>query len=110
MTRLSALSLTLLILLPLALFEPLLQIRLLGVGVQSSLWQGIVQMASQGDRLTAAMVAWCVVITPLLLPLTLLPLHLGQRWRYNRRPLLRLLTRVRAWIMLDIYLVGTERV
>ncbi|SPW32477.1 Inner membrane protein yebS [Edwardsiella tarda] len=106
LTRLSALSLTLLILLPLALFEPLLQIRLLGVGVQSSLWQGIVQMASQGDRLTAAMVAWCVVITPLLLPLTLLALHLGQRWRYNRRPLLRLLTRVRAWIMLDIYLVG----
>ncbi|AOV96878.1 Paraquat-inducible protein A [Edwardsiella hoshinae] len=104
--RLSVLALTLLLLLPLALFEPLLQIRLFGVSISTSLWQGIVQMVRQGDWLTAAMVAWCVVVTPLLLPVTVLALYLGQRWRCNLRPLLRMLSRVRAWIMLDIYLVG----
>ncbi|WP_392398437.1 membrane integrity lipid transport subunit YebS [Edwardsiella piscicida] len=112
--RLAALSLTLLVLLPLALFQPLLQIHLLGVTVQASVWQGIGQMAMQGigqmamqgEILTAGMVAFCAIVAPLLLPSLLLALYLGQRLRLNLRPLLLLLTLLRPWIMLDIYLIA----
>lgn len=87
--RLAALALTLLVLLPLALFQPLLQIHLLGVTVQASVWQGIGQMAMQGEILTAGMVAFCAIVA-----------------RLNLRPLLLLLSLLRPWIMLDIYLIA----
>ncbi|WP_395591874.1 membrane integrity lipid transport subunit YebS [Edwardsiella ictaluri] len=104
--RLAALAFTLMVLLPLALFQPLLQIHLLGVTIQVSVWQGIEQMAMQGEILTAGMVAFCAIVAPLLLPSLLLALYLGQRRHLNLRPLLLLRSLLRPWIMLDVYLIA----
>lgn len=71
MTRLTALSIAILLLMPFALSEPLIQIRLLGTTIYASLIEGIWQMAIQGDPVTASMVAFCTVGAPLTLPLSI---------------------------------------
>ncbi|SQC92805.1 Inner membrane protein yebS [Cedecea neteri] len=50
-----------LVLMPVAFSDPLLRIYLLGSSIDANVMQGIWQMASQGDVLTAAVVLFCVV-------------------------------------------------
>ncbi|MDU3155105.1 MAG: membrane integrity lipid transport subunit YebS [Hafnia alvei] len=106
MTRLTALSIAILLLMPFALNEPLIQIRLLGTTIYASLIEGIWQMAIQGDPVTASMVAFCTVGAPLTLPLSILYLRFGHKLGMNLRPVLLMLDRLKEWIMLDIYLIG----
>ncbi|WP_075181981.1 membrane integrity lipid transport subunit YebS [Pantoea sp. 1.19] len=105
-TRLTAMALTMLLLMPLAFAEPLLEIRLLGTRITASLLEGIVQMTRAGHVLTAAMVTFCSIGAPLTLALSLLYLNLGRRLGMNLRPVLLMLDRLKEWVMLDIYLVG----
>lgn len=60
LTRLTAMAVTMLLLMPFAWSEPLLHIYLLGVRIDANVMHGIWQMTQQGDPLTAAMVlfAW----------------------------------------------------
>ncbi len=106
MIRLTALAVAVLLLMPLALGEPLIRIRLLGTVINASLLQGVWQMAIQGDPFTASMVAFCAIGAPLMLPLSLLYLRLGHWLGMNLRPVLLMLNRLKEWIMLDVYLVG----
>ncbi|AHF76818.1 Inner membrane protein [Sodalis praecaptivus] len=106
MTRLAALAVTLLLLMPFAYTEPLISIRLLGTPIRASLLQGIWQMALQGNIITASMVAFCTVGAPVTLVFSLLYLYFGQRLGLNLRPVLLMLHRLKEWVMLDIYLVG----
>lgn len=64
LTRLGAMAITMIVLMPFAYSEPLLRIILLGTRIDASLLQGIWQMASQGDPITAAMVFFCTVGAP----------------------------------------------
>lgn len=54
MTRLTAVAVTMLLLMPFAFSEPLISIRLLGTKINASLLEGIWQMSSQGIRLPPA--------------------------------------------------------
>ena len=67
LTRLAAMAVTMLLLMPFAWTEPLLKLYLLGVRIDANVLQGIWQMTRQGDPLTAAMVLFCVVGAPLVL-------------------------------------------
>lgn len=106
MTRLTAMAITMLLLMPFAFTEPLISIRLLGTRIDASLLEGIWQMSRQGDPLTASMVAFCTIGAPLTLALSLLYLRFGHALGMNLRPVLLMLERLKEWVMLDIYLIG----
>lgn len=106
MTRLTAMAVTMFLLMPFAFTEPLIEIRLLGTPIRASLLAGIMQMTEQGDVLTAAMVAFCTIGAPVTLVAAIAFLFFGNRLGMNLRPVLLMLERLKEWVMLDIYLVG----
>ncbi|WP_160621248.1 membrane integrity lipid transport subunit YebS [Mixta intestinalis] len=106
MTRLTAMAVTMFLLMPFAFTEPLIQIRLLGTPIRASLLAGIMQMTMQGDILTAAMVTFCTIGAPVTLVAAIAFLFFGDRLGMNLRPVLLMLDRLKEWVMLDIYLVG----
>jgi len=104
--RLIIIALSILLLMPFAYSEPLIRIRLLGTSINASLLEGIWQMSSQGDPLTASMVAFCIIGAPLTLACSILYLYFGHRLGMNLKPVLLMLDRLKDWVMLDIYLIG----
>lgn len=106
LARLTAMAITMLLLMPVAFAEPLLSIYMLGSRIDVSLWQGIWQMAIEGDAITATMVMFCLIGAPLILVTAIAYLWLGNILGMNLRPVLLILTRLKEWVMLDIYLVG----
>lgn len=106
LTRLAAMAIAMLLLMPVAFTAPLLSIYMLGSRIDASLWQGIWQMATQGEALTAAAVMFCLIGAPTILVLSIAYLWLGNILGMNLRPVLLMLTRLKEWVMLDIYLVG----
>ncbi|WP_058912897.1 membrane integrity lipid transport subunit YebS [Entomohabitans teleogrylli] len=106
LTRLAAMAVTMLLLMPFAWGEPLLKLYLLGTHIDANLLQGIWQMTRQGDVLTASMVLFCTVGAPLTLVAAIAYLWLGNILGMNLRPVLLMLERLKEWVMLDIYLVG----
>ncbi|WP_436857711.1 membrane integrity lipid transport subunit YebS [Citrobacter tructae] len=106
LTRLGAMAVTMLLLMPFAWGEPLLHIYLLGVRIDANVMQGIWQMTKQGDPITGAMVLFCVVGAPLILVTSIAYLGFGNILGMNLRPVLLMLERLKEWVMLDIYLVG----
>ncbi|WP_034915348.1 MULTISPECIES: membrane integrity lipid transport subunit YebS [Erwinia] len=106
MTRLAAMAVTMLLLMPFAFGESLMSVRLLGSNISASLFGGVIQMARQGDVITASMVAFCTIGAPATLVASIAWLYFGQRAGMNLRPVLLMFERLREWVMLDIYLVG----
>jgi paraquat-inducible protein A len=106
LTRLAAMAVTMMLLMPFAWSEPLLRLHLLGVRIDANLLQGIWQMTDQGDPIPAAMVLFCSVGAPLVLVIAIAYLWLGNILGMNLRPVLLMLERLKEWVMLDIYLVG----
>jgi len=106
MTRLTAMAVTMLLLMPFAFNESLMSIRLLGTNIYASLLGGIVQMTQQGDVITASMVAVCTIGAPVPLVASIAYLYFGHKLGMNLRPVLLMLDRLKEWVMLDIYLVG----
>ncbi len=106
LTRLGAMAVTMLLLMPFAWGEPLLHIYLLGIRIDANVMQGIWQMTRQGDPITAAMVLFCVAGAPLILVTSIAYLWFGNILGMNLRPVLLMLEKLREWVMLDIYLVG----
>ncbi|MDX6019888.1 membrane integrity lipid transport subunit YebS [Scandinavium sp. V105_16] len=106
LTRLAAMAVTMMLLMPFAWSEPLLRLHLLGVRIDANLMQGIWQMTEQGDPIPAAMVLFCSVGAPLVLVIAIAYLWLGNILGMNLRPVLLMLERLKEWVMLDIYLVG----
>jgi len=106
MTRLTAMAVTMILLMPFAFGMSLVDIRLLGTNISASLLGGILQMAEQGNVISASMVAFCTVGAPVTLVASIIYLFFGQRLGMNLRPVLLMLDRLKEWVMLDIYLVG----
>ena len=106
MTRLTAMAVTMLLLMPFAFGLPLMSIRLLGTNISASLLGGIMQMTQQGEVIAASMVAFCTLGAPLTLVASICYLSFGEKLGMNLRPVLLMLDRLKEWVMLDIYLVG----
>ena len=85
LTRLAAMAITMLLLMPFAWGEPLLKLYLLGVRIDANVLQGIWQMTRQGDPLTAAMVLFCTVGAPLVLVAAIAYLWFGNILGMNLR-------------------------
>lgn len=104
--RCSIIALSILILLPLGLMLPLLNIDLLGVNIYASVWGGTWKMATSGFHYTAFMILFCAIIMPFsfaaLVVLIWIQRIIGQRPRYT----LLFLQRAKQWVMLDVYLVA----
>lgn len=105
-TRLAAVAVTMLLLMPFAYTDPLISVRLLGTSINANLMQGVWQMARQGNIITASMVAFCTIGAPCTLVISILYLFFGARLGLNLRPVLLMLERLKEWVMLDIYLIG----
>ncbi|KMK50425.1 membrane protein [[Actinobacillus] muris] len=104
--RCAILALSVLILLPFALFFPLMNIELLGVPIYASVWGGVWKMATAGFPYTAFMILLCSVVMPFAFALLVLSLRI-QRWIGHRpRYTLLLLNKAKQWVMLDVYLVA----
>ncbi|MEW7314702.1 membrane integrity lipid transport subunit YebS [Buttiauxella gaviniae] len=106
LTRLAAMAMAMLLLMPVAFSEPLVRIYLLGTRIDANVFQGIWQMTSQGDPLTAAMVMFCAVGAPATLVAAIVYLYFGNILGMNLRPVLLMLEKLKEWVMLDIYLVA----
>ncbi len=106
LTRLAAMAVAMLLLMPVAFSEPLVRIYLLGTRIDANLFQGIWQMTRQGDPLTAAMVLFCSVGAPATLVAGIAYLYFGNIMGMNLRPVLLMLEKLKEWVMLDIYLVA----
>ncbi|BAN96272.1 hypothetical protein E05_15060 [Plautia stali symbiont] len=91
---------------PFAFSLPLVDIRLLGMRINASLLEGVLQMAQQGNVLTDAMVAFCTIGAPVTLVAGICYLWIGHALGMNLRPVLLMLEKLKEWVMLDIYLVG----
>lgn len=106
LNRIAAIALSTLILLPFALTFPLMSIELLGMPINATVWQGVWKMATEGYPYTAFMVLLCAVIMPLCFISLILVICL-QRWLKMRpRYTLIFLTKIKEWVMLDVYLVA----
>ncbi|MCX3310107.1 membrane integrity lipid transport subunit YebS [Pantoea vagans] len=106
MTRLMAMAATMIVLMPFAFSLPLVDIRLLGLRINASVLEGVIQMTQQGDVLTASMVAFCTIGAPVTLVAGICYLGIGHRLGMNLRPVLIMLEKLKEWVMLDIYLIG----
>lgn len=106
LTRLGAMAIAMMLLMPFAWSEPLLRLHLLGVRIDANVLHGIQQMTAQGDPITAAMVLFCSVAAPAVLVIAIAYLWLGNILGMNLRPVLLMLEKLKEWVMLDIYLVG----
>jgi len=106
MTRLMAMAATMIVLMPFAFSLPLVDIRLLGMRINASVLEGVIQMTQQGDVLTASMVAFCTIGAPVTLVAGICYLGIGRRLGMNLRPVLLMLEKLKEWVMLDIYLIG----
>ena len=106
MTRLMAMAATMMVLMPFAFSLPLVDIRLLGMRINASVLEGVIQMTQQGDVLTASMVAFCTIGAPVTLVAGICYLGIGHRLGMNLRPVLLMLEKLKEWVMLDIYLIG----
>lgn len=104
--RLSILSITILMLAPIAFWQPLISIHLLGSQINANVIEGIRLINQQGDPFTASIVAFCAIAAPLLLPILILLLSIGQRINLNLRPILLVLSHIKEWVMLDVYLIA----
>ena len=106
LTRLGAMAIAMLLLMPFDWSEPLLRLHLLGVRIDANLLHGIWQMTDSGHPITAAMVFFCTVAAPAVLVTSIAYLWLGNILGMNLRPVLLMLDKLKEWVMLDIYLVG----
>ncbi|MTC59136.1 membrane integrity lipid transport subunit YebS [Providencia rustigianii] len=104
--RLSLLSITLLMLAPIAFWQPLISIHLFGTQINANVLEGIRLISQQGDPFTASIVAFCAIAAPLLLPISILYLVLARYLGMNMRPVLLVMKHLKEWVMLDVYLVG----
>lgn len=104
--RSAFLALAILILLPFALVFPLLSIDLLGVRINATVWDGIWKMATAGYPYTAFMVLVCAVIMPISFAVLILTIQFQRMIRQRPRYTLIFLTKIKEWVMLDVYLVA----
>ncbi|HHW7507732.1 TPA: PqiA/YebS family transporter subunit [Mannheimia haemolytica] len=104
--RSAFLALAILILLPFALHFPLMSIDLLGIKINATVWDGIWKMATEGYPYTAFMVLVCAVIMPIAFVLLILTVQLQRIIRQRPRYTLIFLSKIKEWVMLDVYLVA----
>ena len=106
-SQLMALSLTGLLLLPSAFFEPLLYLRLAGENSQATLLRGIQMLWQAHEYWVSALVFWCAVLAPTGLLLGILLLACGLATRLGIIPVtLKAVEVFRHWAMLEVYLVS----
>lgn len=104
--RSSFLALAILILMPFALNFPLLSIDLLGIKINATVWGGIWKMATEGYPYTAFMVLICAVIMPVAFAVLILIVQLQRIIRQRPRYTLIFLSKMKEWVMFDVYLVA----
>lgn len=104
--RCAIIAMSILILLPFALFLPLMNIDLLGVQIHASVWGGVWKMATQGFPYTAFMILLCSVVMPFSFALLVLTIWVQKWLRHRPRYTLIFLNKVKQWVMLDVYLIA----
>lgn len=83
-----------------------MSIDLLGIKINATVWDGIWKMATEGYPYTAFMVLVCAVIMPIAFVLLILTIQLQRIIRQRPRYTLIFLTKIKEWVMLDVYLVA----
>ena len=105
-----ALALCAVVLLFLSNAYPLVTMQINGNSRDTTLIGAALGLYDQGYRSLAALVFATTVIAPLLQTLALLyvliPLRRGRRAR-QQKPVLRLLTQVRPWSFMEVFMLGT---
>lgn len=106
-SQLMALTITGILLLPSAFFEPLIYLRLAGVNSEANLLKGVLILLEEREIWVAALVLWCAVLAPvgLLLGIFALASGLAKRW-HMLAPTLKAVEVFRHWAMLEVYLVS----
>lgn len=104
--RCSIIAISILILMPFALGFPLMSIDLLGVPIHASVWGGTWKMATAGYHYTAFMILLCSIVLPIAFAALVISLRLQQLIGHRPRYTLIILSKLKPWVMLDVYLVA----
>lgn len=97
----------LLLFIPSHFFE-FISIRLVGVMIPATLPSGVFALAEEGFGALALLVLFCSSIAPLLVCGSVVTAHLALRYRWFHllRGSLIIIQRLKAWVMLDVFLVS----
>lgn len=106
LTKSAIIALTILFLMPFAFTFPLLNIELLGVTVNTSIWNGVWKMAVIGYPYTAFFVLLCAIVMPVTFVCLILWLQFSYLFKRRPRIVLLALSRIQPWVMLDVYLIA----
>lgn len=106
LTRCAIIAIAILILLPFALWFPLMNIDLLGIDIHASVWGGVWKMATEGFPYTAFMILICSIVMPAVFAGLVVLIWVQRIIRQRPRYTLLLLTKLKPWVMLDVYLVA----
>lgn len=107
--RVTACSLTALILMPPAYLMPIMTFDMLGSDTVDTMLAGVINLFDGGYWLMGVLVLLCSIVAPLVETLLLLVIGLmAQAGQYTRRLawLLKAQRRIKKWGMLEVYLLG----
>jgi paraquat-inducible protein A len=107
-TRAGAIALAALVLYPLAVSLPMLEVQKLGHRSESSILDGIVALMADGQVIVGLIILLCSVIIPLTKLISLLTLSMGGlgMHRHHQAMTYRLIEWTGRWGMLDVVLVS----
>lgn len=106
LTRCAIIAIAILILLPFALWFPLMNIDLLGIDIYASVWGGVWKMATEGFPYTAFMILLCSIVMPFCFAGLVVTIWVQRIFRRRPRYTLIFLKKLKPWVMLDVYLVA----
>lgn len=106
LTRSSFIALSILLLIPFALFSPLITLNLLGSEIHTSVWAGIWKMATEGYAYTAFLIFLCAIFVPICFTLLILGLRISEILKIRPRHILLTLGYIKPWVMLDVYFIS----
>lgn len=106
LTRCTFIACGILLLIPFALFSPLISLNLFGSPIDASVWSGIWKMATEDYAYTAFLVFLCAVFIPICFALLIIGLKIADVLQIKPRHILLTLGYVKPWVMLDVYLIS----
>jgi paraquat-inducible protein A len=106
--RTAAVALAALVLYPIAITQPILQVQSLGHRTESSILDGTVKLLANGQLVVGVIILLCSVVIPLTKLISLLVLSLGGLGlrKHHRAWTYRLIEWTGRWGMLDVLLVA----
>ncbi|MEX5925108.1 paraquat-inducible protein A [Providencia hangzhouensis] len=106
LNRLSILAITLLMLAPIAFWQPLISIHLLGSQINANVIEGIRLINDKGDPFTASIVAFCAIAAPFIITNFNFIVIYWSAYQFESPAYSFSVSHIKEWVMLMFYLIA----